>query len=156
MSTAGAGTAGWRDASEGEVRLAVVGKVAYLDGSVGSYRQKKAIGKVTASLPRVSRVVNRLRVVPCTPRPDAAIRSDVEAALAEHPELRGWGLSISVSDGVVELRGVLPSPGACTAAEAIAWSVCGVQHVVNRLAVAGPERPQQREEVPLDLGRDIA
>lgn len=137
----------WCNPQAGNVRLTLVGSVAYLDGSVASYQQKKAIERLTASLPRVSKVVNRLRVVPCARRPDPAIQADLIAALREEPALPDQGIDVRVSDGVVELLGTVPDASARTSAEAVAWSIWGVQHVVNRLLM-GEKAPQEGDLSP--------
>jgi osmotically-inducible protein OsmY len=119
-----------------EVRLRVVKGVAYLDGSVASYQQKKAMGAAVASLPSVRRVVNRLRVTPFSARSDNEVTQNVVTALQKDPILSIYSLAVAVNDGVVELRGQVPSLSGKIAAEALAWSVCGVRHVVNRIEVA--------------------
>lgn len=117
----------------GEVKLNIVGRVAYLEGRVCTYQQKKEIGRITASLPGVERVVNRVRVIPYTARPDREILEDVKAALRSAPELSDLSIGIQVRDGVVDLMGAVPDVRARIAAEAAAWSVWGVRHVVNHL-----------------------
>ena len=120
-------------ALEPDVRLSVVGGVAYLDGRVSCYERKKALSRLAAELPSVERVENRLRVAPGSLRSDRTIESEVSAALKIDPSLMGEHISVKVKDGVVELRGKVGHISARVAAERAAWSACGVQHVENRL-----------------------
>lgn len=122
--------------SEG-IRLSIVGRVAYLDGTVPSYQEKKSISQVAAGLPNVDKVVNRLRVAPSSPRSDQSIAGNVLAALKRDPVLRLHSISVRATDGVVELTGAVSDISARIAAEAAAWSVCGVSHIVNRLEIIG-------------------
>ncbi len=135
---------------EPEIRLSVVGRVAYLDGSVSCYDRKKALAQLAGGLPFVDSVVNRLRVVPGSLRPDRAIEEAVLAALTIDPVLRLENVSVKVADGVVELSGVVADISARISAEAAAWSACGVCHVDNRLEIASRSRP-----APEQLGREL-
>jgi len=118
---------------EPDVRLSVVGGVAYLDGRVSCYERKKALGRLAAELPSLARVENRLRVAPGSPRSDRTIELEVLAALNMDASLTGEHISVKVQDGVVELRGKVARVSARMTAERAAWSACGVQHVENRL-----------------------
>ena len=118
---------------EPDVRLSVVGGVAYLDGRVSCYERKKVLSRLTAELPFVERVENRLRVAPGSLRSDRTIEFEVSAALKMDPSLGGEQIVVVAKDGVVELRGKVGCMSARVAAERAAWSACGVQHVENRL-----------------------
>lgn len=122
-----------------DVRLVVVHGVAYLDGPVASYHQKKAIASTVATLPNVRQVVNRLRVIPGNPRHDGEIAQNIAERLRQDPILSLYSLSVSVDDGVVTLSGQVSSISGRIAAEAVAWSVCGVRHVINRIEVTPME-----------------
>ena len=122
---------------EPDVRLRVVGRTAYVEGSVPSYERKKSLSRVVERLPGVDRVVNRLCVAPSCHRADEAVTQAVLAALGRNHLLRLEGISVTAAEGVVELRGAVPGISSRVAAEAIAWSVTGVTHVHNRLELAG-------------------
>jgi hypothetical protein len=49
------------------LRVVMTGGVAYVDGHVPEYRQKKAITQLMARIARPRRVINRVRVVPGQP-----------------------------------------------------------------------------------------
>jgi len=121
---------------EPDVRLLRVGRVGYLEGSVSSFERKRLLGDLAAGLPSLDKVVNRLRVVPASHRPDRKVKEEVLAALRMAP-LGQRDISVSVVDGVVSLEGTVPDISTRIAAEAAAWSACGVRHVENRLHV-GP------------------
>ena len=132
------------------VRLSVLGRVAYLEGYVSRYERKKELTRLAAGLSSVAKVVNRLRVVPGSPRADGAIEEAVLVALKIAPILSSESISVKVTDGVVELTGMVPDISARVAVEAAAWSTWGVQHVDNRLELrswVGPET--------VELGRDL-
>lgn len=143
-----------RDLQAEDLRLVVVNGVAYLDGAVASYQQKKAIGAAVATLPNVREVVNRLRVAPCSLRSDKEIAQNLIAALQKDAVLSLYSVGVAVKDGVVELKGHVSSISGKVAAEAAAWSVCGVRHVINRLEVA-PEAALDPAELGLALKRSL-
>ncbi len=137
-----------------EVRLVVVDGVAYLDGCVASYRQKKALASTAASLPNVREVANRLRVVPGSTRGDRQIKEEVLQALQKDPLLSLYAIDVTVRDGVVELAGRVSSLSGRITAEALAWSVCGVRHVINHLEVA-PEKALDSADLALALKQGL-
>ncbi len=72
-------------------------------------------------------------------RKDEEIKKDVTDALYWNSRIDSSGVSVSVSDGVVNLSGTVPSYGARNAAAGEAWSVAGVHSVVDHLAVGVPD-----------------
>jgi len=140
----------WQGFQSPDVRLIVVNGVAYLDGPVASYHQKKAIASAVAALPNVRQVVNRLRVVPGNPRDDAEIAQNILERLRRDPILSLYDIGVSVDDGVVTLAGRVSSISGRIAAEASAWSVCGVRHVINRIELT-PAKALDPAELSLIL-----
>jgi len=132
-----------------DVPLTTINGVAYLDGPVASYDQKKAAASIAASLSDVRRVVNRLRVIPGNPRAEAEIRENIGERLRHDPSLSRNSIGVSVDDGVVTLIGKVSSISSKIAAEVVAWSVSGVRHVVNRIKVT------TKALDPLELGSAI-
>jgi osmotically-inducible protein OsmY len=127
----------------------MLGDVPHIEGTVPSFRHKKAATELIALLTGASHVVNRLRVVPREMRSDRAIAKAIRAILQEAPEVDPATAQAKVRNGVVELRGTVSSLAArCTLEQAI-WSVGGVADVVNRLRVAGTLASA------LDLGRQL-
>lgn len=56
----------------GTLRVVVMDRVAYIDGAVASYCQKKAAAELAACAAGSCRVINRARVVPALPSGDGA------------------------------------------------------------------------------------
>ena len=70
------------------------------------------------------------------PRTDPEIRDDVVAALREAPSVDGLAIDVTVDDGVVELRGELPSHSERLAATTIARAAASPARVRSALTVA--------------------
>jgi hyperosmotically inducible protein len=66
---------------------------------------------------------------------DAAVTSQVKAALALHKEIDALKVNVDTVDGVVTLRGVVATESAKAEAERAAATVRGVKRVVNELRV---------------------
>lgn len=120
----------------GDCDLGVRGNIAYLRGSVANLAQKRALAKAALAVPGVRAIVNHLRIAPLMPRSDQQIAADVRAALA----VVGLPLEVRVLDGVVYLSGTVGSMEARGAVEDAAWSVRGMEQVVNNTTVAGLRR----------------
>ena len=70
---------------------------------------------------------------------DVALFRAVQSALLEDESLQETGVSVSVEDGIVTLRGVVESADARDTARNIAQGVTGVETVVNRIRVEQPD-----------------
>ncbi len=66
----------------GTLRVVVMDRAAYIDGSVASYCQKKAVTELAACAAASCRVINRVRVVPALPSGDGARAQGVARPLA--------------------------------------------------------------------------
>lgn len=124
------GTLPVRATAAGARHLGVVGVLAFIGGV--------AIGLLAAPVSG-ARMRARLRtlVAGTGARPDVEVRQSVVDELASAP--RTWHLpqpSVTVSGGVVTLRGSVPHETARIEVEAAAATVRGVQGVVNDLVVA--------------------
>ena len=71
---------------------------------------------------------------------DAALSAKVKTALALSRRVPWSRIDVDSQNGVVTLRGEVPSEDARTQAEAIVKDVPGVQEVQNHLFVAAPSR----------------
>jgi len=69
---------------------------------------------------------------------DIALRRDVLRALARIPSIDYRALKVHVAQGIVTLRGTVPTMNDRARAERITEAVPGVRLVVNQLKVAGP------------------
>lgn len=120
-----------------DLRVSMLGPVLHIEGAVSSYDAKRQATETARALTGIRQVVNHLRVVPYVNYSDAAITAAVLAAFAADPRLVGADIAVETREGVVELRGSVPTLAARCAAECAACSVRGVDHVVNRLEARG-------------------
>jgi osmotically-inducible protein OsmY len=127
------------------LRVLVVEGVAYIDGHVGNYQAKKTITRLAASAPGLRKVINRSRVVPAALVHDEALVERVRRCIQSHPLLRSGPISVRCREGVIELSGTVDRPSLRLHAEDVAWSVRGVQRVLNRLQVSNASVPEDRE-----------
>jgi len=143
--------------------------VLTLEGEVEQIAAKKKALEVAATVPGVTGIVDRLRLVPATQMQDGEIRDHVcNALLAENllascavwaivkgkPEVireadQGvdGSIDVEVNDGVVILNGAVPSLSAKRLAGVLAWWVPGSRDVVNGIEVAPPEEDNDDEVV---------
>lgn len=66
---------------------------------------------------------------------DEAIAQRVRAALARDEILKAMAIQVSVEEGIVTLRGAVPTVEACLMAEGLAGTTKGVELVDNELKV---------------------
>ena len=71
------------------------------------------------------------------PTSDDAITDQVRMKLATDPDVKGSALDVSVKDGVVTMRGKVPTEKARSKAGKLAKKIHGVKSVSNELVV-GP------------------
>lgn len=130
-------------------------------GEVASIAVKKLLLERAAAHPKVTGILDRLRVAPAVPMGDKEIRDAVRDALVQEPALAEMTLSelvkgetvilreppeggrgairIRVEDGVVTLEGDAPSLAHKRLAGVLAWWVPGSRDVINGLGVLSPE-----------------
>jgi hypothetical protein len=77
------------------------------------------------------------------PRPDDAIRSDVESALFYDEAVSSLGVIVEVQGGTVVLRGTVSSELAKRIAEEDAWRISSVRNVRNDLQVTETPEPSR-------------
>lgn len=129
------------------IRVAVQDGIVTLEGVVGSVADQ-AIAEELARVAGAKHVENRLEVKPAERgrrlskekrpiRADDELFAAVHAALAYDPRVPG-GVSVQVQEGIVTLRGVVPTPAVRHAAERAAMNTVGVWSVRNELQVAPP------------------
>jgi osmotically-inducible protein OsmY len=143
--------------------------VLTLEGEVERITAKKKALEVTAAIPGVTGIVDRLRLVPAAHMEDGEIRDHVcNALLAENmlascaiwaivkknPEVvreadQGvdGSIDVEVNDGVVILNGAVTSLTEKRLAGVLAWWVPGSRDVVNGIEVSPPEEDNDDEVV---------
>ena len=123
----------WVD--EQRITVNVVGGVVYLTGTVESPAARAYAEGDAWSVHGVVEVVNQLAVVPPATRADVEIVGDVREALARNPRVAPTAIEVSAVDGVVTLRGTVPTLEQKWLAEDIARWAVGVRDVVNDITV---------------------
>jgi len=128
-----------------------------LEGETGNIAAKKLALELAASVPGITGIVDRVRVVPALRMGDGQIRDHVRDALLAEPAFEnctlrvqaggqwatarepisgaGDSIEVSVNDGVVTLNGRVGSVSHKSLAGALAWWVPGSRDVVNGLEV---------------------
>ena len=106
-----------------------------MEGSVDSFWKKLHAERVASDLAGVSRVENRLAVVPTGRFADEAIATDIVGALKRHSLVDAERVELRVADGVVSLSGSVPSPRARRLAREVARRTAGVIDVRDNLSI---------------------
>lgn len=119
----------------GQIRVAIEDGVVTMDGEVPGLDYKRLAGILSWSTSGVRDVVNGLAVEP--PEADDAyqIEDAVKLALELDPAVEAAQIRVGVRHTMVRLTGHVASQRAREAAEADAWSVFGVDQVINELGV---------------------
>ena len=117
------------------INVNTVHGVVYLTGTVNTYAQKSCADSDGWTVPGVISVVNDVVVQPIPMRRDEEVAADVRAALAGDPRVDSTNVTASAQNGVVYLRGTVPSSEQKWRAGDDAWWTAGVRDVVNELTV---------------------
>lgn len=115
------------DSYEIQVRAEPEGRIV-LAGMVGSDRERELAERVAASVRGVTRIDNRLELDLDEIRTDPELRAEIREALEWNVRVDHRPLNVSVSDGVVSLRGTVASAAEFERVERLAW-VVGVRDV---------------------------
>ena len=89
------------------IRSTVSSGVVTLDGTVGYFSQRADAERAIERLAGVKSVVNRIEVRPHEQASLGDVRDAVEKALEWHAEREAARIAVSVSDGTVDIRGVV-------------------------------------------------
>ena len=147
------------------VGVALEGRIATLEGEVPDLAAKKVALEISAAVPGVEHIVDRVRVEPAARMGDDEIRNHVRDLLLEEPALQPLlrappapaeaaglapgdvlgAIGLSVAEGVVTLDGYAPSLAHKRLAGVLAWWVPGVRDVVNGVEVVPPEEDDDGE-----------
>lgn len=110
------------------------GKVV-LEGSVNAFWKKHRAGEVVLAVDGVREVDNRLAVVPTRKADDEAMAVSIMENLGRVNSLDPQGVDVKVNNGLVTLRGTVPSVGTRWEAFQIALHTEGVADVRDELAI---------------------
>lgn len=124
------------EGARGRIDYEVRDGVVILNGAVPGLVSKRLAGAMAWWVPGVRDVVNGLEPEP--PEEDAPIRIEeaVRVVLDRNPLIDDGQIRVGVRLGVVRLTGAVPGEAQREIAEADAWSVFGVDDVINEIEVA--------------------
>jgi osmotically-inducible protein OsmY len=116
------------------IRAEVTGGVLRLSGAVERCWQREAAEEAVRNLIGLRDVVNDIALLPAAPPADLALQ--VEAAIRRRLGLASRVISVAASQGLVTLRGVVPTLAVLGDIERAVWSIPGITRVDNHLLVA--------------------
>jgi len=118
---------------EGRLRLKVENSWVTIEGEVDWHYQKEAAERVIRSLTGVRGMTSLITLRP--KRFVADIQDAVRSALQRQAELDAEHVTVDFTGSRVTLSGIVQSMGERRAAELAVWSVPGVTHVDDELAI---------------------
>jgi osmotically-inducible protein OsmY len=123
--------------SAGEIEISVTDGVIVLEGQVISQSHKRFAGVLAWWTPGRRDVVNSLAVKPEYEDRDDEVTEALELVLEADPMLNldACRITMSCKDRTVILEGAVPTEQQKQRAELDAWSLFGVERVINRLQV---------------------
>ena len=126
-----------RTDSVGEIEIAVTDGVIVLEGHVLSVPHRLFAGVLAWWTPGRRDVINALALEPRYEERDDEVTEALRLALEADPLLEADQIRPHTRDWVVTLDGAVPTEEQRRRAELDAWSLSGVDRVVNRLQVTG-------------------
>jgi osmotically-inducible protein OsmY len=121
--------------SRGEIRYLVEDGIVTLSGEVPGLGRKRLAGVLAWWVPGSRDVVNGLAVVPPEEDNDGEMTDAVRIVLEKDPFVNASQIRVASRDRVVTLEGLVAAEAERDMAEYDAWSVFGVDRVLNDIAV---------------------
>ena len=115
------------------LQVNVTDGVLRLEGVVERFAHREAAEEAVRHLVGLRDVVNEIRLIPTHSSPHLV--SEVEAVVRRRFAVGCRLLAVSVADGVVLLRGIVPTFAVLDDVERAVWSVPGVRRIENQLLV---------------------
>jgi osmotically-inducible protein OsmY len=125
-----------KDDGVGDIEISVTEGVIVLEGHVISVPHRLFAGVLAWWTPGRRDVVNALELQPKYEERDDEVAEALRLALEADPLLEADQIRPQCRDWVVTLEGAVPSEEQRRRAELDAWSIAGVDKVVNRLQVS--------------------
>jgi osmotically-inducible protein OsmY len=125
-----------------DIRVEVDDDTVILSGSVPSYWDRQSAELDALYAPGIRKVVNNLSVcaaTKCDTAADEQIRSDIELAFAQSPDLAAADITVAARHGIVTLTGTVNDHWKKLRAAQLTAIETGVVAVNNRLAIVGSE-----------------
>jgi osmotically-inducible protein OsmY len=116
------------------IRAQVTGGMLRLSGAVERFGQREAAEEAVRNLMGVRDIVNEIALLPGDP--PAHLTLQVEAALGRLLGPVSQVISVAVAQGVVTLRGMVPTFAILNEIERAVWTIPGVTGIDNQLRVA--------------------
>jgi osmotically-inducible protein OsmY len=116
------------------IRADVTSGVLRLRGAVERFCQREAAEETVRNLTGVRDIVNEIVLLPASPPADLTLQ--IEAALRRWLGPASRVISVAVAQGVVTLRGVVPTFAVLHEIERAVWSIPGITRIDNQLQVA--------------------
>ena len=116
------------------VRAEVTGGVLRLSGAVERFGQREAAEEAVRNLMGIRDIVNEVALLPAAP--PAHLTPQVEAALRRRLGPASQVISVAAAQGVVTLRGLVPTFAILGEMERAVWSIPGVTQIDNQLQVS--------------------
>ena len=116
------------------LRAKVSGGVLRLSGAVERFRLREAAEEAVRNLMGVRDIVNEIVLLPAAPAAHLAL--EVEAALRRRLGPASRVISVAAAQGVVTLRGLVPTFAIVGEIERAVWSIPGVTQIDNQLQVS--------------------
>jgi len=126
-----------KDDAVGEIEISVTDGVIVLEGHVISVPHRLFAGVLAWWTPGRRDVINALALEPRYEERDDEVTEALRLALEADPLLEADQIRPHTRDWVVTLDGAVPTEEQRRRAELDAWSLSGVDRVVNRLQVTG-------------------
>jgi osmotically-inducible protein OsmY len=124
---------GWDVRVPKGIHAKVTGGVLGLHGAVERFGQREAAEEAVRNLAGVRDIVNEIALLPTVP---PAHLSQVEAALRRWLGPASQVISVAAAQGVVTLRGTVPTFAILGEMERAVWSIPGVTQIDNQLQVS--------------------
>jgi osmotically-inducible protein OsmY len=118
-----------------DLKVAVIGGVVRLQGSVDSYWKKTWLEELAEGVTGVQTVRNELSVVPSDDMVDKAIAERIESALARSARVDATNVTLNVEEGNVHVFGSVRNHGAREAVLEACGYTRGVRHVESHLGI---------------------
>jgi hyperosmotically inducible periplasmic protein len=115
-----------------------------LKGEVASASHKSMAEDTVENLPGVKSVDNQLQVKAANEKSDDWIEFKIKSALLFHRSVSGSKTKVTVTDGVVTLRGIASSEAQKELTAEYAKDIEGVKDVKNEMTVASAAEPPSR------------
>jgi osmotically-inducible protein OsmY len=117
------------------ISVSVTKGVVTLGGTVASYWQRNKAETLVSDLLGVVNVINQLIVIPSELLTDQTIAEIIQTALKNSPRIDGSDIIVSVKDGVVRLKGSVPTSHDRMQALTVVGNCRGVKDISNEIKV---------------------